>query len=199
MSFSELAWDRFREFQLEVWFREEQISETEAEQGVDDLKQGGFNIEYFYDDLEREIYKGLIDGRFRQEEIWDFHDSLDNQALTWLVRFMLLRMEGQYESVSSNNENRYEDFLERVQLIAKWKDRDTQEEPRGKMLCRLRQRRRRLLKRKSVKTHTALLLFYTALKGQGRSKSHEGLTPTHPHFHFRITFCCARSPSGDFE
>jgi hypothetical protein len=41
---------------------------------------------------------------------------------------MLLRMEGQYESVSSNNENRYEDFLERVQLIAKWKDRDTQEE-----------------------------------------------------------------------
>ena len=78
--------------------------------------------------MEREIYKGLVDGRFRQEEIWDFHDSLDNQALTWLVRFMLLRMEGQYESVNSNNENRYEDFLERVQLIAKWKDRDTQEE-----------------------------------------------------------------------
>ena len=65
---------------------------------------------------------------FRQEEIWDFHDSLDNQALTWLVRFMLLRMEGQYEGVNGNNENRYEDFLERVQLIAKWKDRDTQEE-----------------------------------------------------------------------
>ncbi len=35
MSFSELAWDRFREFQLEVWFREEQISETEAEPGAD--------------------------------------------------------------------------------------------------------------------------------------------------------------------
>ena len=128
MSFSELAWDRLREFQLEVWFPEEQISETEAEQGVDELKQEGFNIEYFYDDLEREIYKGLVDGRFRQEEIWDFHDSLDNQALTWLVRFMLLRMEGQYEGVNGNNENRYEDFLERVQLIAKWKDRDTQEE-----------------------------------------------------------------------
>ena len=128
MSFSELAWDRFREFQLEVWFPEEQISETEAEQGVDELKQGGFNIEYFYDDLEREIYKGLIDGRFRQEEIWDFHDSLDNQALTWLVRVMLLRMEGQYETVNSNGENRYEDFLERVQLIAKWKDKDTQDE-----------------------------------------------------------------------
>jgi hypothetical protein len=128
MSFSELAWDRFREFQLEVWFPEEQISETEAEQGVDELKQEGFHIEYFYDDLEREIYKGLVDGRFRQEEIWDFHDSLDNQALTWLVRFMLLRMEGQYEGVNGNNENRYEDFLERVQLIAKWKDRDTQEE-----------------------------------------------------------------------
>ncbi len=128
MSFSELAWDRFREFQLEVWFPEEQISETEAEQGVDELKQEGFHIEYFYDDLEREIYKGLVDGRFRQEEIWDFHDSLDNQALTWLVRFMLLRMEGQYEGVNGNNENRYEDFLERVQLIAKWRDRDTQEE-----------------------------------------------------------------------
>ena len=128
MSFSELVLDRFREFQLEVWFPEEQISETEAEQGVDELKQKGFNIEYFYDDLEREIYKGLVDGRFRQEEIWDFHDSLDNQALTWLVRFMLLRMEGQYEGVNGNNENRYEDFLERVQLIAKWKDRDTQEE-----------------------------------------------------------------------
>ena len=128
MSFSELVWDRFREFQLEVWFPEEQISETEAEQGVDVLKQGGFNIEYFYDDLEREIYKGLIDGHFRQEEIWEFLDSLDNQALTWLVRFMLLRMEGQYEGVNGNNENRYEDFLERVQLIAKWKDRDTQEE-----------------------------------------------------------------------
>ena len=111
MSFSELAWDRFREFQLEVWFPHEQISETEAEQGVDELKQEGFNIEYFYDDLEREIYKGLIDGRFSQEEIWDFHDSLDNQALTWLVRFMLLRMEGQYENFNSNNENRYEDFL----------------------------------------------------------------------------------------
>ena len=39
MSFSELAWDRYREFQLEVWFPEEQISETEAEQGVDELKQ----------------------------------------------------------------------------------------------------------------------------------------------------------------
>ena len=39
MSFSELVWDRFREFQLEVWFPEEQISETEAEQGVDELKQ----------------------------------------------------------------------------------------------------------------------------------------------------------------
>ena len=128
MSVSELAWDRYREFQLEVWFPEEQISETEAEQGVDELKQEGFNIEYFYDDLEREIYKGLVDGRFRQEEIWDFHDSLDNQALTWLVRFMLLRMEGQYEGVNGNNENRYEDFLERVQLIGKWKDRDTQEE-----------------------------------------------------------------------
>jgi len=127
MSFSELAWYRFREFQLEVWFPEEQISETEAEQGVDELKQEGFNIEYFYDDLEREIYKGLIDGRFNQEEIWDFRDSLDNQALTWLVRFMLLRMEGQYESVNSSNENRYEDFLERVQLIAKWKENDTQD------------------------------------------------------------------------
>ena len=127
MSFSELAWDRFREFQLEVWFPDEQISETEAEQGVDELKQEGFNIEYFYDDLEREIYKGLIDGLFNQEEIWDFHDSLDNQALTWLVRFMLLRMEGQYESVNGNNENRYEDFLERVQLIAKWKEKDIQD------------------------------------------------------------------------
>ena len=127
MSFSELAWDRYREFQLEVWFPEEQISETEAEQGVDELKQGGFNIEYFYDDLEREIYKGLVDGRFRQEEIWDFHDSLDNQALTWLVRFMLLRMEGQYENFNSNNENRYEDFLERIQLIAMWKEKDTQD------------------------------------------------------------------------
>ena len=127
MSFSELAWYRFREFQLEVWFPEEQISETEAEQGVDELKQEGFNIEYFYDDLEREIYKGLIDGLFNQEEIWDFHDSLDNQALTWLVRFMLLRMEGQYESVNGNNENRYEDFLERVQLIAKWKEKDRQD------------------------------------------------------------------------
>ncbi|MCH2325316.1 MAG: hypothetical protein MK317_11630 [Pseudomonadales bacterium] len=127
MSFSELAWDRFREFQLEVWFPEEQISQTEAEQGVDELKQGGFNIEYFYDDLEREIYKGLVDGRFRQEEIWDFHDSLDNQALTWLVRFMLLRMEGQYENFNSNNENRYEDFLERIQLIAMWKEKDTQD------------------------------------------------------------------------
>ena len=127
MSFSELAWDRFREFQLEVWFPDEQISETEAEQGVDELKQEGFNIEYFYDDLEREIYKGLIDGRFRQEEIWDFHDSLDNQALTWLVRFMLLRMEGQYENFNSNNENRYEDFLERIQLIAMWKEKDTQD------------------------------------------------------------------------
>ena len=127
MSFSELAWDRFREFQLEVWFPDEQISETEAEQGVDELKQEGFNIEYFYDDLEREIYKGLIDGRFDQEEIWGFHDSLDNQALTWLVRFMLLRMEGQYESVNGNNENRYEDFLERVQLIAKWKEKDIQD------------------------------------------------------------------------
>ena len=127
MSFSELAWDRFREFQLEVWFPEEQISETEAEQGVDELKQEGFNIEYFYDDLEREIYKGLIYGLFNQEEIWDFHDSLDNQALTWLVRFMLLRMEGQYESVNGNNENRYEDFLERVQLIAKWKEKDIQD------------------------------------------------------------------------
>ena len=127
MSFSELAWYRFREFQLEVWFPEEQISETEAEQGVDELKQEGFNIEYFYDDLEREIYKGLIDGLFNQEEIWDFHDSLDNQALTWLVRFMLLRMEGQYESVNGNNENRYEDFLERVQLIAKWKEKDIQD------------------------------------------------------------------------
>ena len=127
MSFSELAWYRFREFQLEVWFHEEQISETEAEQGVDELKQEGFNIEYFYDDLEREIYKGLIDGLFNQEEIWDFHDSLDNQALTWLVRFMLLRMEGQYESVNGNNENRYEDFLERVQLIAKWKEKDIQD------------------------------------------------------------------------
>ena len=127
MSFSELAWDRFREFQLEVWFPEEQISETEAEQGVDELKQEGFNIEYFYDDLEREIYKGLIDGLFNQEEIWDFHDSLDNQALTWLVRFMLLRMEGQYDSVNGNNENRYEDFLERVQLIAKWKEKDIQD------------------------------------------------------------------------
>ena len=127
MSFSELAWYRFREFQLEVWFPEEQISETEAEQGVDELQQEGFNIEYFYDDLEREIYKGLIDGRFDQEEIWDFHDSLDNQALTWLVRFMLLRMEGQYEGVNGNNENRYEDFLERVQLIAKWKEKDIQD------------------------------------------------------------------------
>ena len=127
MSFSELAWDRFREFQLEVWFPDEQISESEAEQGVDELKQEGFNIEYFYDDLEREIYKGLIDGLFNQEEIWDFHDSLDNQALTWLVRFMLLRMEGQYESVNGNNENRYEDFLERVQLIAKWKEKDIQD------------------------------------------------------------------------
>ena len=127
MSFSELVWYRFREFQLEVWFPEEQISETEAEQGVDELKQEGFNIEYFYDDLEREIYKGLIDGRFNQEEIWDFHDSLDNQALIWLVRFMLLRMEGQYESFNSNNENRYEDFVERVQLIAKWKEKDTQD------------------------------------------------------------------------
>ena len=127
MSFSELSWDRFREFQLEVWFPDEQISETEAEQGVDELKQEGFNIEYFYDDLEREIYKGLIDGLFNQEEIWDFHDSLDNQALTWLVRFMLLRMEGQYESVNGNNENRYEDFLERVQLIAKWKEKDIQD------------------------------------------------------------------------
>ena len=127
MSFSELAWDRFREFQLEVWFPDEQISETEAEQGVDELKQEGFNIEYFYDDLEREIYKGLIDGRFDQEEIWDFHDSLDNQALTWLVRFMLLRMEGQYENFNSNNENRYEDFLERIQLIAMWKEKDTQD------------------------------------------------------------------------
>ena len=127
MSFSELVWDRFREFQLEVWFPEEQISETEAEQGVDELKQEGFNIEYFYDDLEREIYKGLVDGRFRQEEIWDFHDSLDNQALTWLVRFMLLRMEGQYENFNSNNENRYEDFLERIRLIAKWKEKDTQD------------------------------------------------------------------------
>ena len=127
MSFSELAWYRFREFQLEVWFPEEQISETEAEQGVDELKQGGFNIQYFYDDLEREIYKGLVDGRFRQEEIWDFHDSLDNQALTWLVRFMLLRMEGQYENFNSNNENRYEDFLERIQLIAMWKEKDTQD------------------------------------------------------------------------
>ena len=111
-----------------MWFPEEQLSETEAERGVDELKQGGFNIEYFYDDLEREIYKGLVDGRFRQEEIWEFHDSLDTQALTWLVRFMLLRMEGQYESISSSNENRYEDFLERVQLISKWKDRDIQEE-----------------------------------------------------------------------
>ena len=127
MSFSELASYRFREFQLEVWFPEEQISETEAEQGVDELKQEGFNIEYFYDDLEREIYKGLIDGRFDQEEIWDFHDSLDNQALTWLVRFMLLRMEGQYEGGNGNNENRYEDFLERVQLIAKWKEKDIQD------------------------------------------------------------------------
>ena len=127
MSFSELAWDRFREFQLEVWFPDEQISETEAEQGVDELKQEGFNIEYFYDDLEREIYKGLIDGRCSQEEIWDFHDSLDNQALTWLVRFMLLRMEGQYENFNSNNENRYEDFLERIQLIAMWKEKDTQD------------------------------------------------------------------------
>ena len=127
MSFSELAWYRFREFQLEVWFPEEQISETEAEQGVDELKQEGFNIEYFYDDLEREIYKGLIDGRFSQGEIWDFHDSLDNQALTWLVRFMLLRMEGQYENFNSNNENRYEDFLERIQLIAMWKEKDTQD------------------------------------------------------------------------
>ena len=127
MSFSEMAWYRFREFQLEVWFPEEQISETEAEQGVDELQQEGFNIEYFYDDLEREIYKGLIDGRFDQEEIWDFHDSLDNQALTWLVRFMLLRMEGQYEGVNGNNENRYEDFLERVQLIAKWKEKDIQD------------------------------------------------------------------------
>ena len=127
MSFSELAWDRYREFQLEVWFPDEQISETEAEQGVDELKQGGFNIEYFYDDLEREIYKGLVDGRFRQEEIWDFHDSLDNQALTWLVRFMLLRMEGQYEGVNGNNENRYEDFLERIQLLAMWKEKDTQD------------------------------------------------------------------------
>ena len=127
MSFSELAWDRFREFQLEVWFPDEQISETEAEQGVDELKQEGFNIEYFYDDLEREIYKGLIDGRFSQGEIWDFHDSLDNQALTWLVRFMLLRMEGQYENFNSNNENRYEDFLERIQLIAMWKEKDTQD------------------------------------------------------------------------
>ena len=127
MSFSELAWDRFREFQLEVWFPDEQISETEAEQGVDELKQEGFNIEYFYDDLEREIYKGLIDGRFDQEEIWDFHDSLDNQALTWLVRFMLLRMEGQYEGVNGNNANRYEDFLERIQLIAMWKEKDTRD------------------------------------------------------------------------
>tara|TARA_B100001123_G_scaffold428020_1_gene544341 strand:- start:165 stop:599 length:435 start_codon:yes stop_codon:yes gene_type:complete len=127
MSFSELASYRFREFQLEAWFPEGQISETEAEQVVDELKQEGFNIEYFYDDLEREIYKGLIDGRFNQEEIWDFRDSLDNQALTWLVRFMLLRMEGQYESVNSSNENRYEDFLERVQLIAKWKENDTQD------------------------------------------------------------------------
>ena len=127
MSFSELAWYRFREFQLEVWFPEEQISETEAEQGVDELQQEGFNIEYFYDDLEREIYKGLIAGRFDHEEIWDFHDSLDNQALTWLVRFMLLRMEGQYEGVNGNNENRYEDFLERVQLIAKWKEKDIQD------------------------------------------------------------------------
>ena len=131
MSFSEMAWYRFREFQLEVWFPEEQISETEAEQGVDELKQEGFNIEYFYDDLEREIYKGLIDGRFDQEEIWDFHDSLDNQALTWLVRFMLLRMEGQYEGVNGNNENRYEDFLERVQLIAKWKEKDIQDAATG--------------------------------------------------------------------
>ena len=48
MSFSELAWDRFREFQLEVWFPEEQISETEAEQGVDELKQEGFNICLLY-------------------------------------------------------------------------------------------------------------------------------------------------------
>jgi hypothetical protein len=37
-------------------------------------------------------------------------------------------MEGQYETVNSNGENRYEDFLERVQLIAKWKDKDTQDE-----------------------------------------------------------------------
>ena len=44
MSFSELAWDRYREFQLEVWFPEDQISDTEAEQGVDELKQGVFNI-----------------------------------------------------------------------------------------------------------------------------------------------------------
>ena len=127
MSFSELAWDRFREFQLDLWFPDEQISETEAEQGVDELKQEGFNIEYFYDDLEREIYKGLIDGRFSQEEVWDFHDSLDNQALTWLVRFMLLRMAGQYDNFNSNNENRYEDFLERIQLIAMWKEKDTQD------------------------------------------------------------------------
>ena len=40
---------------------------------------------------------------------------------------MLLRMEGQYESVNGNNENRYEDFLERVQLIAKWKEKDIQD------------------------------------------------------------------------
>ena len=36
-------------------------------------------------------------------------------------------MEGQYENFNSNNENRYEDFLERILLIAMWKEKDTQD------------------------------------------------------------------------
>jgi len=49
------------------------------------------------------------------------------------------------------------------------------------MLCRLRQRRRTLLKRKSVKTHTAVLPILGSVKRAGRPKRSEGLNPSRTH------------------
>ena len=52
------------------------------------------------------------------------------------------------------------------------------------MLYRFRQRRR-LLKKKSVKTQTAVLTILSCIKRTGRSTSPEGLIPARPHLDLR--------------
>ena len=128
MSIRNVASNLFKEHGLQFQFPEGVTTRKEVENVIEELEKKNYHIEYFYNDLEREIYKGLIDGRFDEDEVWSFLEAGGKEALGWLAKMFYDGMSDKFEEYEDSEfythneeDDMFEAFVVRVGNTAKWK------------------------------------------------------------------------------